>query len=89
MNGKVSVQLQFLGSFRDLAGKKHDIVEVDADVTKALLEIEQMLGFHCSNRISETEGIFINGRHVCFFIEQNKPLKDGDTITFLHLVGGG
>lgn len=89
MNRKVCVKVQFLGPLAEIAGKRQAVLEVDADVTAAIAEIERLLRLKGGAGGFDPGGVFVNGRHISLLPEEKKLLKDNDIITFMHYVSGG
>ena len=89
MNSKVKVKVQFLGPFREAAGKRQDVLEVEPDVRAAIAEIERIFQLKTPKSELAPSGVFVNGRHVSLLSKEKMLLKDNDIITFMHYVSGG
>ena len=88
MTAPVKVKVQFLGIFKELAGAKDIVLEVDANANDAVAKIEQIYQFGNDDRALAFSNVFVNGRHLSL-IPDDETLKDNDVITFLDCISGG
>jgi molybdopterin converting factor small subunit len=89
MTAKVTIKAQFLGSFRETAGKRQAVLEVEPDVRTAIAAIEAIFRLKTAEGQLAPGGVFVNGRHISLLSKEEMLLKDNDIITFMHYVSGG
>jgi len=89
MSSRVTVNIQFLGMLKNVAEDKDTTLVVDSDIVRAMAEIGQFYDFKAYGYTADTIGLFINGRHMSFLIEQKAVLQNGDNLMFMHSFSGG
>ncbi|MDW7673877.1 MAG: MoaD/ThiS family protein [Bacillota bacterium] len=86
---KVNVTIKFFSTIACEAGCKETELRVSSKLITALEEIERATNSNLYLQLQQGRiSLLVNGRSVKLNIQEN-ILKDGDTLAFLPIMGGG
>lgn len=74
-------------------GKEHGLKEMEiiasSDLKSTMQIIEKRTGFPLQERLTGQFVILVNGKNYFHYLNNKIPLKDGDTLLLVPILGGG
>ena len=88
-SGGIRVKVRFASLLQRHTGVLDVEMVVPPDPKDALARIIESYGLPWEDSLEKNTGVFINRIPAARFIRENGMLSEGDTISFIPMVGGG
>jgi molybdopterin converting factor small subunit len=88
-SGGIPVKVRFASLLQRHTGVLDVEMVVPPDPEDALARIIESYGLPWEDTLKKSTGVFINRIPASRFIRENRMLSEGDTISFIPMVGGG
>jgi molybdopterin converting factor small subunit len=86
---RIRVRVRFASLLQRHTGILNAEIEVSRDPGRALAHIIGFYGIPWEDDLKNTTGVFINRIPASRFIREERELSEGDSISFIPMVGGG
>ncbi len=90
LKNTAKIKVRFITIMQKYSGRKREVqMDLSPEPEQAIDLIMQRFHIPWTDHLEKFVRIFINKELSQAFIESGKHLKDGDTITFIPISGGG
>lgn len=85
----VKVKVKFLANLADEVGRREMNLLIKDDLNQALFDIEEEIAYPLGQKLDREIGLLINGRSYHHYLKSGLELKEGTTLVFVPILGGG